>query len=88
MKSLQTVDELVYALRDCLTVISTHAQVLLAQQGHRDGTADGLTAIHQAAERAAALLHMVTPTPDAAQQAPSADAGAVASETTSPRKRR
>ncbi len=57
MKSLETVDELVYGLRDCLTVISTHAQVLLAQQSHRDGTADGLTAIHQAAERAAALLH-------------------------------
>ena len=61
MQCIQTVEDLVQSMRDSLMVISAHAQLLLLRQTMWQDDADDLTAIRDAAERAATVLHTVSP---------------------------
>lgn len=63
MRTVKHMDELVNAMRESLLVISAHTQHLIHRQSLWHHDTDDLLAIHEAAERAAALLHLVEPEP-------------------------
>ena len=59
MQPIRTLAELIHAVRNSLTLISSHAQYLVGKRPADAAEGEELRVIHEEAERAACLLSMV-----------------------------